>query len=351
MSLIILASTAGTMPVYAEEHETSDIIVETPENNLDSGENALLGKSEDKIIKNDESGIPDKVLYDEFLSNGTDDNEDGVLTESELKGARTLYIQDENISTLSGIQYCTGMDTLQLTRCNITDFSLLKGLTELEYLALDSNSITDIEPVSNLVNLGILNIHGNSITKLPDLTRLTLLSPAPVYETEEGYIWNFSFAGNNITLDDAKVNLPAQLLENDKWMEAQGFITSEPSYEQQLKDKVAELESASLAEENYTSASWKAYMDALNYAKSILGKADATETEYKNALAELQKAREELVKAGDSETEKGEGTDTKKDSGEKVPQTGDTMNTMMILLLMFGSLSVLGIAGVKRKSK
>lgn len=138
-----------------------------------------------------------------------------------------------------------------------------------------------------------------------------------------------------------------------------GSSGTENVYEQQLKDKVTEIENAALSKDDYTAESWNAYVNAVNYAKSILNKQDATEEEYKNALTMLEDAEKGMVKAGGSETgskddtTKPDGSDSKdtaaKDSA--VPKTGDTVNIVSALIIMVGALLILGIAGVKRKVK
>lgn len=334
--------------------------------------------AEDDIIQNDDTGVPDKTLYEALLKQA--DDGDGVLTRGELDRLEKLDVQNKTISSLEGIQYCTNLkwlilcndqisdispldgmynlESLWLDGNNITDISALSGLVNLSVLKVSNNNISDIEAVSNLINLTSLDVSGNKIVNLPDLTDLTQLDPSQYGPYD--YMWYVLFSENNISLDDAIENLPSQLLSNAEWVERQGFVSSPSSvYEQQLKDKLTEIENAALSKDDYTAESWNAYINAANYAKSILNKQNATDEEYRNALTMLENAQKGLVKAGGSvtgskgDTTKPNGSDSKdtvaKDSA--VPKTGDTANIVFAVIIMAGTLLILGITGAKRKVK
>lgn len=329
--------------------------------------------TEDDIIQNDDTGVPDKTLYEALLEQA--DDGDGLLTKGELDRLKKLDVQNKTISSLEGIQYCTNLkwlilcndqisdisplagmhnlESLWLDGNNITDISALSGLVNLSVLKVSNNNISDIKAVSDLINLTSLDVSGNKIVNLPDLTGLTQLDPSQYGPYD--YMWYVLFSENNISLYDAIENLPSQLLSNAEWVERQGFVSSPSSvYEQQLKDKLTEIENAALLKDDYTAESWNAYINAVNCAKSILNKQNATDEEYRNALTILENAQKGLVKAGESETgskdhsTKPEGSDSK---DSVVPKTGDTTNIVFAVIIMAGALLILGITGAKRKVK
>jgi len=70
------------------------------------------------------------------------------------------------ISDLTGIQYCTSLQTLDLQHTEIKDFSLLSNLISLRNLNLKGNQIEDISSLATLTNLFILNLKINKISDI-----------------------------------------------------------------------------------------------------------------------------------------------------------------------------------------
>ena len=90
--------------------------------------------------------------------------------------------------------------------------------------------------------------------------------------------------------------------------------------------------------------SWKEYAEALNTAKAVLAKEDATQKEIQQAKADLEKAVQNLKKVVvDKKPVTQNGTTTQ----SKVPTTGDPASIMLWLATAASSLAVLG----KRKNK
>jgi len=127
---------------------------------------------------------------------------DGEIYATELKKIEVIDVQDSDISTLDGLQYCKNLKSLNIARNKIKDLeplrelrnltSLLAGvnglvnidaissLTNLQYLDLSSNKISSIKPLESLTNLKLLGIGSNPIrditpiSKLPDLEQLAI---------------------------------------------------------------------------------------------------------------------------------------------------------------------------------
>ena len=104
---------------------------------------AAEGTTNLQVIANDETGIPDKALYQAVLEEG-DSNKDGVLTVEEAAGIKTL---DTRVNqSLAGIDKLVNLKSLWVTEAdgkNI-DISVLAQLKELKNLRLNHCGITDI---------------------------------------------------------------------------------------------------------------------------------------------------------------------------------------------------------------
>lgn len=103
----------------------------------------------------------------------------GDIYQSDLQAINSLRARDQNISNLSGLEYCTNLTLLDLDGNQVSDVSPLAPLARLTDLGLDNNKISDISPLASLTNLSQLRISGNqliNITPLASLTRLTNLS-------------------------------------------------------------------------------------------------------------------------------------------------------------------------------
>jgi Leucine-rich repeat (LRR) protein len=100
------------------------------------------------------------------------------LYPSDLKKLTSLDAEAENVSDVTGLEYCISLTKLFLSDNQIDEISSLAGLTSLTYLDLSRNHIGDISPVANLTRLTYLNLSGNQIddiSTVANLTRLTYL--------------------------------------------------------------------------------------------------------------------------------------------------------------------------------
>ncbi|MBU0528518.1 leucine-rich repeat domain-containing protein [bacterium] len=77
----------------------------------------------------------------------------GDITQLDMESIIALDGNSRSISDISGIEYCTNLQTLNLEDNNIVDISDLAGLTDLNFIDLSHNQISDIEPLVN--NSGI----------------------------------------------------------------------------------------------------------------------------------------------------------------------------------------------------
>ena len=161
--------------------------------------------AENNIIKNDQTGIPDAMLY-RLLLNECDDNKDKFLSTEEILSVNSLSSENFGITNLKGINLLTNLkkvrfvdeniestvpfngmiklETINLTGSNVKDFSGLRHLTNLTELRLGDNKITDISALQGLTDLRILELYQNNISDISALKNLTNLTDLHLYENE-----------------------------------------------------------------------------------------------------------------------------------------------------------------------
>ena len=100
----------------------------------------------------------------------------GPIYYRDVKDIRYLDASVQSISSLVGLQYFTGLDSINLEVNQVSDISPLQSLTKLYKLDLASNQISNLVPLQGLNNLAILELHYNLIDNIEPLKTLTKLS-------------------------------------------------------------------------------------------------------------------------------------------------------------------------------
>ncbi|WP_298898660.1 T9SS type A sorting domain-containing protein [uncultured Psychroserpens sp.] len=128
-------------------------------------ENALMNTN---CIDIDDDGLGDI---------DADANDDGYITVSEIAMVTNLYINNQNISNLSGIE---NFSSLEILKCAFNDIpnADLSALTNLKTLDMALNDLTAID-VNSLANIEILRLDNNDLTSLdislnPNLINLSV---------------------------------------------------------------------------------------------------------------------------------------------------------------------------------
>lgn len=105
-----------------------------------------------------------------------DTNGDGEIQVSEALGVYSINVGARNISSLTGIEYFTNLNSLHCNANNITSLNVAT-LINLTSLGCNDNDITSLN-ISSLANLQILNCGQNKFTALnaSGLSNLTSLS-------------------------------------------------------------------------------------------------------------------------------------------------------------------------------
>ena len=91
------------------------------------------------------------------------------ITKADLESITWCRGQGENISDLSGLEYCINLESLDLSHNNIVDLTPVAGLTGLSRLNLSHNQIDDIRALSGLYDLKELDLEENKIDNIDTL--------------------------------------------------------------------------------------------------------------------------------------------------------------------------------------
>lgn len=106
----------------------------------------------------------DKLLEDEVRSQIK--KWGGNIYDIDVENLKSLTIDQKSIKSADGLQYFTGLKTLELTNCKLTDIDFISKLHNLEKVDLSFNEISDISPLEGLRNINDLNISNNEVEDL-----------------------------------------------------------------------------------------------------------------------------------------------------------------------------------------
>ena len=121
----------------------------------------------------DETSFPDQY-FREYISEQYDKNRDGILDDGEISEAMTMFVFNEHVASLTGIEHFTALQILYCTGTQITllDLSKCTALTTLE--CYDNAQLATLD-VSGCKSLNSLNCSGSILTTL-DVSELTSLT-------------------------------------------------------------------------------------------------------------------------------------------------------------------------------
>ena len=183
-----------------------------------------------KIIPNDETGIPDKVLYQTILRkvgksknftekdafkikrlNASNYDKKKVRTLKgigKLKNLVILDISHNNLKSLSGIEKLSKLTILYANNNMLIDIDNVKNLFELNHIQLDHNRLTNLEGLTDLSKLKSIHAQVNKLKRLPDLTKHSNLTQV-----------NFKY--NCLSKREIDRKIPSSLGRNDVWFKSQ----------------------------------------------------------------------------------------------------------------------------------
>ena len=185
----------------------------------------VMAKS--KTIPNNNSGIPDKVLYQTILRKvrkiksftekdvakvksldaskyGKKDKIKSLKGIGKLKNLTELNVSHNQLKTLSGVEKLTKLTSLSAYNNQLVNISAIKNLTKLEYLYVFNNKISSLKDINKLTRLKSLDVQINRIKKLPNLNKYPNLD-----EVEFKY--------NKISAKELNKKLPKSWNRKDSW--------------------------------------------------------------------------------------------------------------------------------------
>ena len=128
-------------------------------------------------VKINSTNFPDKG-FRKYISENIDLNKDGVLSKTEIKSVKTIYLGSASevggyiCKNLTGINIFTELQTLECAGNELTKLDVSKN-SKLEYLSCGDNELTKLD-VSKNTKLVKLDCNRNKLTKL-DVSKNTKL--------------------------------------------------------------------------------------------------------------------------------------------------------------------------------
>ena len=128
------------------------------------------------LVPNDETGVPDKALYQEILRN-MDKSENDTFTKQEAASLESLHI-GKKIQSFQGIGVLRSLKSLDVSDIKLGDSqceAIASELPQLESLRASDNKITSLHALGNLKRLKWLNVCNNKLENLEGIEELTSL--------------------------------------------------------------------------------------------------------------------------------------------------------------------------------
>lgn len=158
--------TAGTqVSVMAQDNVEKEQTITTDN---DAVEQPELKQENGRVegIALDEAHFPDESFREE-ISKRVDKNQDGVLSNEEIKLVNTLRISDEGIKNIKGIEYFTEVINLTIRNTSLSSLKLT-GLDKLKIASIENNlKLTSID-ISNHKTISKISYYANPELKILD---------------------------------------------------------------------------------------------------------------------------------------------------------------------------------------
>ena len=140
------------------------------------------------IIRNDETGIPDKALYKAILEELHKDK-NRTFTKREAESIEELFANisrggEKSVASLKGIGYLRNLKHLSLEGNSLTTLAGVEELYNLEKLTVDSGLLKSLEGIETLPNLKSLSAIYNELTDLKGIENMTNLEWLHVSEND-----------------------------------------------------------------------------------------------------------------------------------------------------------------------
>ncbi len=133
--------------------------------------------SEDEVIRNDKTGIPDRALYQCILVDELGKKKTETFTRQEALGIRELDvgINYGYVQSLQGIGCLSNLEYLDLGGHMMTNIQGLGELKKLRSLDLEYNKVRSLKELSGLTELQCLYVPSNRLASLAGVEKLKKL--------------------------------------------------------------------------------------------------------------------------------------------------------------------------------
>ena len=158
-----------------------------------------------KLKERDFSLVP--KFHDKNLENAVRKSvgkDSGALSLDDLSALTDLKANENNISSLQGIQYLVNLTELNLSGNSIENIAPLESLTDLKKLSLSYNSVKSIDALSSLKNLEYLDLDNNNVSDFSPLEKCVELKQLSMLKNNFSDDVNVFNLANLETLDLGK---------------------------------------------------------------------------------------------------------------------------------------------------
>ena len=133
--------------------------------------------AENDIIKNNQSGIPDKGLY-RAVQDALGKKRNQTFTQEEAKSLKKLEIPFRykiGIKSLKGIEYLSNLETLNISGYKLKSLKGIEKLPKLKILWAEGNNLKDLKSISKAKSLRSICVESNKLKSLKGIENLTNL--------------------------------------------------------------------------------------------------------------------------------------------------------------------------------
>ena len=157
------------------------------------------------------TAIPDQNFEQALIDLGHDDVVDGQVLTSNISSLTSLYVYNDNISDLTGIEDFTALNNLNCSYNSINNLDVTNNIALIN-LNCEGNNLTSLD-LSQNVNLDYLNAIANSLTSL-DLSSCSALTDLDCRSNDLSCL-NLKNGNNTNMFIDVRYNLDLDCIEVD----------------------------------------------------------------------------------------------------------------------------------------
>lgn len=155
------------------------------------------------VIKNDQSGIPDKGLY-RAVQDALGKKRNQTFTEKEAKSIKMLHIPYRykiGIKSLKGIEYLSNLESLDISGYKLKSLKGIEKLPKLTALWAEGNNLKNLKSISKAENLESICVESNRLKSLEGIESLTKLKSVCVKDNQLTSLKELKHLNNLIAIE------------------------------------------------------------------------------------------------------------------------------------------------------